>query len=420
MATPHPAPPDPIDVRYITHDEIPEWSRALDIGFLRPSTEANVEWRRRYVEPERTIGAFEGTRCVGTFRSGPKVVTVPGGATLTSSGVTNVTVTTTHRRRGLLTRMMAEDLRASVERGEPAAVLVAAEYGIYGRYGYGHATTVVTYDIDIPRAALGPYASPSDGRIDLVDGAEVRKYAPEMHDRFRLARVGALHRDESWWQLATGDIRSPVTGWKQPFHALYRDSSGRVDGLLTYTVDDTWEAKRPQVTLSVLDLIATTPAAEAALWRYAMSVDWVVKVTADYRPPDDILPLLLGDPRAAQVTSSADFMWLRLLDIPQTLSMRSYATADSLVIEVHDRSGHAEGRYLLDTPGPSAPASCTRTTRSADLTLDVSALGALYLGDETATRLSSVGHIDEHTPNAATRTDALFHTGRRPWCPDVF
>lgn len=410
-----------LDVRHITRDEIPEWSRALDNGFLREPTEANVAWRQRFVDPERTIGAFDGNRCVGTFRSGPKIVTVPGGATLTTSGITNVAVTATHRRRGLLSRMMAEDLNASVERGEPAAVLIAAEYGIYGRYGFGHATTAVTFEVDVPRAALGPYAPPAEGRIDLVDGAEVRKYAPEMHDRFRLARVGALHRDERWWQLATGDVRSPAAGWKQPFHVLYRDSSGgRVDGLLTYGIDDVWEAKRPKVTLSVLDLTAATAAAEAELWRYAMSVDWVVRVTADYRPPDDVLPLLLGDPRSALVTSSADFMWLRLLDVPFALSARTYASAGTLVVEVRDPAGHGEGRYLLDTPGPDGPASCTRTTRSADLTLNVTDLGALYLGEETPTRLAALGRIDAHTPGATARAEALFHTGRRPWCPDIF
>lgn len=412
--------PEPLDVRYITRDEIPEWSRALDRGFLRSPTEANVVYRQRIVEPERTIGAFEGSRCVGTFRSGPKTVTVPGGGAITASGVTNVAVTATHRRRGLLSRMMAEDLNASVERGEPAAVLVAAEYGIYGRYGYGHATTAVMFEIDVPRAGLGPYAPPAGGRIDIADGAEVREYAPEVHERFRPARAGVLRRDESWWRLATGDVVPPYPGFKEPFHVLYRDGSGRVDGLLTYSVDDVWEAKLPKVTLSVLDLVAATPAAEAELWRYAMSVDWVTRVTADYRPPDDIVPLLLGDPRAARVTSSADFMWLRLLDVPVALSARTYATAGALVIEVADPAGHGEGRYLLESGGPPEPGSCARTTRSADLTLGVADLGALYLGEETVTRLSALGRADEHTPGAVARAEALLHTGRRPWCPDIF
>ena len=55
-------------------------------------------------------------------------------------GLTNVTVSATHRRRGLLNRMMAPDLDVAKEQGEAASILIAAEYPIYGRFGYGPAT----------------------------------------------------------------------------------------------------------------------------------------------------------------------------------------------------------------------------------------------------------------------------------------
>jgi len=47
-------------------------------------------------------------------------------------------------------------------------------------------------------------------------------------------------------------------------------------------------------------------------------------------------------------------------------------------------------------------------------------LATLYLGDASATRLAALGTLTEHTPGAAARTDALFRTSRRPWCPDIF
>lgn len=407
-----------IEVRGITRDEIPEWSRALDLGVLRPPGSAAVRWRSGFVEPARTTGAFEGARCVGTVRSSGKVLTVPGGNTVPAAGVTNVAVVATHRRRGLLRRMMARELGGSVERGEPASILIAAEYGIYGRFGYGHATTAVTFEVDVPRAQAGSGPPAGGDRIDLADGAEVRKLAPEMHDRFRAGRAGVLRRDETWWQRATKEKRSPFDSAPEPFHVLYRGASGRVDGLLTYRVDDHWVAKRPQVTLTVLDLVSVTPEAEAGLWRYAMSVDWVVRVVAEQRPPDDVLPLLLGDPRAAVVTTSADFMWLRPLDVPRLLAARRYAVPGTLTVEVRDAAGYAGGRYLLD--GGPGGASCERTTRSADLSLDVSGLGALYLGEETVTRLAWLGRVDEERAGAVARADAMLRQGRRPWCPDMF
>ena len=62
---------------------------------------------------------------------------MPGGALLPAAAVSWVSVLPTHRRRGVLTQMMAamhDDARA---RDEPAAILTASESSIYGRFGYG-------------------------------------------------------------------------------------------------------------------------------------------------------------------------------------------------------------------------------------------------------------------------------------------
>ena len=133
---------------------------------------------------------FDAGRCVATFRSFAQELTVVGGATVPSDAVTNVTVSPTHRRRGLLSRMMATDLAAAKDRGDVVATLIAAEYPIYGRYGFGPAAWTTEWEIDVPRAGLdprwsGPSAADGGGRIDLVDGAEVRKLGPDLHERLR-------------------------------------------------------------------------------------------------------------------------------------------------------------------------------------------------------------------------------------------
>ena len=135
--------------------------------------------------PERTLGAFDGGRCVATFRSFAQELTVVGGRLVPADAISNVTVTSTHRRRGLLTRMMARDLAAAKERGDVVATLIAAEYPIYGRYGFGPATNATEWTIEVPRAGLDPrWAGPDDGgRNDLVDGEDVRKIGPELQDR---------------------------------------------------------------------------------------------------------------------------------------------------------------------------------------------------------------------------------------------
>ncbi|MFJ7077960.1 GNAT family N-acetyltransferase [Streptomyces sp. NPDC098781] len=416
--------PEPhIDVRPITEADIPDWTRALNTGFLRPPTveDTEVADRASYIVPSRTLGAFDAGRCVATFRSFAQELTAVGGAGVPADAISNVTVTPTHRRRGLLTRMMAHDLTAAKDRGDVVATLIAAEYPIYGRYGFGAATSTAQWTIDVPRAGLDPrWAGPEDGgRIDIVDGADVRKSGPELYERVRRAQPGAVDRDERWWQVATGALCLDRSAWTDPFFAVYRSAGGQVQGLVSYQADDHWgDAKQPLNTATVKWLDAATPAAERALWRYLCSIDWITTVKTGRRAPDDLLPHFLPDPRAARITTLADWLWVRILDVVRALEARTYGGRGTLVIEVVDGSGPAGGRYRLEAAEDGA--SCTPTTAGADLTLDVADLATLWLGDESAVRLAALGRVREERAGAALSADALLRTSRRPWCPDVF
>ncbi|MET7441672.1 GNAT family N-acetyltransferase [Streptomyces sp. NPDC004082] len=414
---------DDIDVRAITEADIPDWIRALNTGFLRSPavSEREVADRGSYIVPERTLGAFDGGRCVATFRSFPQELTAVGGTAVPAHAITNVTVTPTHRRRGLLTRMMARDLTAAKERGDVVATLIAAEYPIYGRYGFGPATTAAEWTVDVPRTGLDPrWSGPADGgRIDLVDGEDVRKAGPELHDRLRRVQPGAVSRDARWWQANTGALVLDRAPWTEPFYAVYRSASGEVEGMVSYESDDNWgDVKQPLNTASVNWLIAVTPAAERALWEYLCSIDWIARVKTGWRAPDDLLPHLLPDPRAARITTQADWLWVRILDVVRALEARTYAGTGSLVLEVTDRDGLSAGRYLLHAAPDGA--SCASTTRDAELTLDVRELASLWLGDESAVRLAALGRVREERAGAASLADALLRTSRRPWCPDIF
>lgn len=414
------APAD-IDVRPVTEAEYPEWLRAVRAGFLREPVvpAAELEARRRQFEPGRFLGAFDGDRCVATFRSFAQEVTAVGGRLVPADAISAVTVTATHRRRGLLTRMMNQDLAAAKERGDVLATLIAAEYRIYGRYGFGPATSGTEWTIDVPRAGLDPRGPDlGGGRIDLVDPDYVRKSGPELHDRMRRATPGAISRDDWWWQLNTGAVRTEP-GWTEPFFAVYRAADGTVEGLMAYEVDDKWaDTMQPSNTASVRGLIATTPAAERALWHYLCSIDWVMRVKSGWRAPDDLLPHLLPNPPAAGISMQADWLWVRILDVVRALEARTYDGEGTLVLEVVDGSGMTGGRYRLEASRDGA--SCTATSASADLTLDVRELATLWLGDESAVRLAALGRVREERAGAGREADALLRTSRRPWCPDMF
>ncbi|TXS35158.1 GNAT family N-acetyltransferase [Streptomyces sp. t39] len=412
-----------VEIRPVTESELSDWLRALATGFLRPPlvTDEEVAARRAHFDMARVRGAFDAGRCVATHRTFAQTLSVPGGARVPSTAVTHVTVSPTHRRRGLLSRMMTAGLAAARERGDVVSTLIAAEYPIYGRFGFGPAAGITEWSVDVPRTGLDARRPVPDGggRVDLVDGADVRKLGPVLHERLAGVRHGVVDRSERWWGGATGSLETPPHSWKEPFHAVYRSAGGEAEGLVTWTADDRWgDAKQPQNTATVRDLIAVTPEAERALWHFVCSVDWVTTVRTGYRAPDDLLPDLLPDPRAARVLTSADFLWVRVLDTVRALEARTYAAPASLVLEVVDAAGLAGGRFRLDTA--AGQAACTPTAAAPDLTLDVRELGALYLGDASAVRLAALGLVTEHRAGAVTEADTAFRTARRPWCPDVF
>ncbi|MFE1878546.1 GNAT family N-acetyltransferase [Streptomyces diastatochromogenes] len=410
------------DVRTVTEADFADWHRALKTGFLQEPvlTAEQLDARRRQFVEGRLLGAFDGGRCVATFRSFAQEVTAVGGALVSANAISNVTVTPTHRRRGLLTRMMNRDLAAAKERGDVVGTLIAAEYPIYGRYGFGPATWTTEWTVEVPRSGLDPrWSGPEDGGwIDLVDGEDVRKLGPELHERVRRAQPGAVSRSELWWQLNTGAVRFGGN-WTEPFYAVYRSASGEVEGLVSYESDDNWHDKQPHNTADVNWLIAATPAAERALWRYLCSIDWITKVKSGWRGPDDLLPFFLPDPRAARVTEHADWLWVRILDVVRALEARTYEGTGSLVLEVVDGDGLAGGRFRLEA-SPEGASCAPAGGAAADLTLQVGELATVWLGDESLVRLAALGRVREEREGAARKADALFRTSGRPWCPDIF
>ncbi|MEV6763410.1 GNAT family N-acetyltransferase [Streptomyces sp. NPDC051105] len=412
---------DAVEVRPVIEPELEDWHRALRTGFLRPPalTADQLDARRRQFVPGRLLGGFDGTRCVATFRSFAQELTAVGGATVPADAISNVTVTATHRRRGLLTRMMSQDLAAAKERGDVVATLIAAEYPIYGRYGFGPATTMTEWTVEVTRAGLDPrWSRPEDGgRIDLVDADDIRKLGPELHERVRRGQPGAVSRDWLWWWANTGKIRFD-TDWTEPFYAVYRSADGEVEGIASYEADNKWRDKQPYNTADVNWLLGATTAAERALWHYLCSIDWITEVKSGFRSPDDLLPHYFPDPRAARITTQADWLWVRILDVVRALEARTYDVQGSLVLEVVDRQGLAGGRFRLDASPEGA--SCTPTADAPDLTLDIAELASVWLGDRSVVRLHALGRVQEARVGAARKADALLRTSGRPWCPDIF
>src|SRR2546422_541587 len=102
--------------------DIDAWVRAVFTGFLNPPALSadSMAQRRTRLDFSRAQGVFDGDRCVATLRSFDQELTVPGGRTIRANAISAVTVTATHRRRGLMSRLVTEDLAAAKERGDLA------------------------------------------------------------------------------------------------------------------------------------------------------------------------------------------------------------------------------------------------------------------------------------------------------------
>jgi len=405
-----------VDIRTITIDEADAFRRAVRAGFGSPETIDDGEWARAVCDPvDRVLAAFDRGGIVATFQSFATEVTVPGGALVASGAVTAVTCRATHRRQGLLTRMMLADLAASRDRGEIVDVLIAAEYPIYGRFGYGPAVLSTGWELD---TAAAEFVMPGAGTVEFIDNETLRKEGPAIFDRVRRSRPGMIDRSEFDWDVRADLRRRPEDKPWLGFRVLCRDGDGVAQGWANYLHKEKWADMRPQSTAEVSDLCAATTAAEIRLWRFLTELDHVATVTAGDRPADELLPWVLNDARAAKQTARSDFVWVRPLDVAALLTARSYTSRGRVVIEVDDPQGIAGGRFVLDASPDGT--TCRTTSESAEVTMPVRTLGAVSLGGIRLASLHAAGWSDEHVPGAVERTDALLAGAVAPWCNTWF
>ncbi len=409
----------PIDIRQVRDPELVAYVDALSTGFLeRPDVAKVAEEVRPYWDLSRVWAAVDGEVICGTFRSWPSELTVPGGASLRASAVSAVTVRPTHRRRGILRSMMAAEHAAMRERGEHIGLLHSAEYPIYGRFGYGTATREATWNLDALGAVF--HGSPS-GSIDLVTAdADSVATARAVFEAWRLATPGEIRRRDVSWDYDFA-LRPSAWGedWKG-FVALHRDDDGTPDGYARFGGgDDKWVQRQPRSTIKLNELHALSDEANADLWRFLASLDWVATIKAERRSPSDRLPWLLVNARAADVSEIGDGLWIRVFDVAEALAARTYEREGRIVLEVIDAEADRGRQRVVLVAGPDG-ATCVPTTAAPDLTLDVSALSAAYLGGPRLRDTVIATGVDEHRPGALLDAEALLRTADEPWCSTFF
>ncbi len=374
-------------------------------------TDELLELTLKTLPLERMHAAWEGPGIVGGAGVCPFELTVPG-AVVPTAGVTVVGTYPTHRRRGVLRSMMRAQLDDVHERGEPLAALWASEDMIYGRFGYGMASFAGR--VSIPRAHSA-FARPfeSQGTMRLVETDEALFLLPRIWDRLRRTVPGMIGRSRDWWESRTLQSRS-WDGHPAPKRVAVLERDGRPEGYAIYRHKPQRTDGQLDTELAVVEAVALDGRPTAELWRFLLDIDWATHVTAGLLPVDHQLLQMLAEPRHAKLRLS-DGLWIRLVDVGAALSARTYAAGGALVLDVVDAfCPWNEGRWRL------ADGVAKRSKASAQLRCDVTALGSVYLGGFTFEQLVRGGRVEELRRGAAARADAIFASGRAPWCPEIF
>jgi predicted acetyltransferase len=354
--------------------------------------------------------AFDAGEIVGGAGAATFELSVPGGS-LPCAGVTVVGVYPTHRRRGVMRELMRAQLDDAHARGEPLAALWASEETIYGRFGYGIASWAGEIEL---RRESGGFARPVErrGTVRFLEPDEAAHLLPPLWDTLRARRPGVFSRTPDWWK--TRQLRTPEEEKAKPRRYAVVEVDGEVRAYAIYKVSPGFEAGVSTSILEVVEAIGVDPQATAELWRFLLDIDLVATVKVRLVPPDHPLFMLLANPRRARYRMG-DGLWIRLVDAGAALSGRAYRGEGSVVIELRDEfCPWNSGRWRVGD-GPAE-----RTDEAAELALDVDALGAAYLGAISFAQLRDGLRVEERTPGAVSRADAIFGWRPLPWCPEIF
>src|SRR5579872_696439 len=316
--------------------------------------------------------------------------------------------------------MMGAMLQDGIARGEPVAGLIASEAPIYGRFGFGWATSTV--DLSLPKRTARLLAPVAEIGLGLSDAEEAAKRLPSLFERLRRMRPGQLNRNEATWTDAFTPRPRGRSRTSERFYAIAED------GYTTYRAALNWSATEPSV-LYVDDLFGATAEVEAGLWQYLLNVDLVDTIEAG-RPVDEALRWRLEDPRALAATALRDVLWTRVLDVPQALTARSYRVEGRLVLHVEGAPGWlggeaaandpAAGRWVLEAGPDGATCRTAGDGDATDLRLGVADLSAALLGGQDLQSRSWAGRVDEVNPGTLARADALFGTSPLPFSTTGF
>lgn len=390
------------------------WVNTVGEGFYgKPLTGDRLEQMfQAYQVDQRVITAvYDDTRDdqladplvpVATYSSFSKSLNI-GAASLPVHMITSVTVRPTHRRRGILRKLIVDDLSAAKTAGCAVAALTATEGTIYGRFGFGRSTEAQRMDLDV-RGDVRFNAEPVGSMIQLAPG-KLAEHASGIFERFHANQRGSIGRQESYLRLATGawgpEGQEPDPKLRA---ALYLDEAGVPQGYVTYAFAG-WDTK--PFTLEIRDLVAATPVARREIFRFMCAHDLIERVSYPYAAADEPLGWAIEDPARLSFLEREHHLWVRVLDVPAAFAARSYSGEGAFTLQVTDALGLAAGSYDFAVFGGRATITRAADDARATVACHVQVIGSLLMGSATLTQLHAAGVLQIDDPAEVLRLGAI-------------
>jgi predicted acetyltransferase len=371
------------------------WFSEQEIADVSPT----MEWERMQVAVDRGAVVSAVGMC-------SLAISVPGGQSLPTGGVTWVSTAPTHRRRGLMSQLIDRAHQDAADHGEVMTALGASESAIYGRFGYGLSSFQRKVTIDT-RAVRLTSRAPVAGEVWFeADRELIAAHAKPIRELARMQRPGEVVRSDTWWN-AVLDRRSREDGEQTPAFWLLHQH-----GYVSYRVTAQWGSGRPCHRVDVLEMVTLNDEASAALWNVLLSIDLVGTISTSSLPFDDPLSMWLDNPRGVRTEDITDWFWIRPIEARRMLAARTYGTTDRFVVRVG-----SEAPFVLD--GSADGATTAPCDALVDLSLHPAAVGPLLLGAVSPRILRSAGWLGA-SDDVVRRAVPFFAADPLPYSQTMF
>ena len=398
-----------IEIRFINNEELGDFRHTQFVGMgLNPYND-DLDRVRKTFEVDRAIAAFDGSKLVGTLGCATLALHLSDEHQCWMAGTTTVAVLPTHRRQGIMTKMMLKHFDDARNRENPVAGLWASQSAVYGRFGYG----VAAYQNELSiHAAKVKFTGPNSSLdVSFIGAEEAKTILPKIYETAIKAIPGTNGRSENWW-----NYRRLRDSESNPYLYLVTKRGSEITGYAQFCRTSSWKNGLPHDQISVVELMALDKESESSLWKTLLETDLVATVNASNRPVDDCIQHWVDEPRLVE-SRLEDSLWLRPLDIPALLSSKKYSGESSLALKVVDDFSCSGGTFKLEAHPEGG--RCKSTSATADITLSCSTLAKLLVGGHRATQLYRCGLVEGDKKSIHT-LDSQFTTHRAPWATDKF